>query len=130
MTQTPEFSYEHTALNVPDVDGSGRWYCDNLGMQVLRSGDSVRFLADTTGRLMFELYTNSNEHIPDYPQMSPATLHLAFCVSDVSAATEKLIAAGATLFSECETLATGDQTAMLRDPWGVPLQLMKRAEPM
>ena len=130
MDHPPEFSHEHTALNVPDVDGAGRWYCQNLGMQVLRSGESVRYLADSTGRLVFEFYTNSNEKIPDYAQMAPATMHLAFYVSDMPGAAAKLTAAGATIFSDCETAESGDEMAMLRDPWGVPLQLMKRAEPM
>ncbi len=126
----PEFSHEHTALNVPDVDGTGRWYCENLGMQVLRSGESVRFLADSSGRLIFEFYTNTAELIPDYAQMHPATLHLAFYVSEVSAAIAKLTAAGATIVSDYEIAESGDEMAMLRDPWGIPLQLMKRSEPM
>ncbi|MDP6633454.1 MAG: VOC family protein [Phycisphaerae bacterium] len=130
MDQTPEFSHEHTALNVPDFEQAARWYCRNLGMQVLRSGETVRFLSDSTGRLIFEFYTNSDELIPDYAQMAPATLHLAFCVSDVPAAVAKLTAAGATIFSDYEVAESGDEMAMLRDPWGVPLQLMKRAEAM
>jgi glyoxylase I family protein len=128
MDQTLEFTHEHTALNLPDVCAAGQWYCDNLNMKVLRSGESVRFLADATGRLIFEFYTNSAELIPDYAQMHPATMHLAFYVSDVPSAVAKLTAAGATIFSAYETAESGDEMAMLRDPWGVPLQLMKRAE--
>lgn len=130
MDRLPEFSHEHTALNVPEVDESGQWYCDNLGMQVLRSGESVRFLADSTGRLIFEFYTNSAKPIPDYAQMDPATMHLAFYASDIPAAIEKLTAAGATIVGDYEVSETGDEMAMLRDPWGIPLQLMKRAEAM
>ena len=130
MDQPPEFSHEHTALNVPDVDAAGRWYCQNLGMQVLRSGQAVRYLADTTGRLIFEFYTNSGEEIPDYSQMAPPTMHLAFYVSDVPGAVAKLTAAGATIFSDYETADSGDEMAMLRDPWGIPLQLIRRAEAM
>ena len=130
MDQPPEFSHEHTALNVPDIDAAGLWYCQNLNMTVLRSGESVRFLGDSTGRLIFELYTNRAAEIPDYGQVHPLTMHLAFCVSDVPAAIEKLTEAGATIFSDYEIANSGDEMAMLRDPWGIPLQLMKRAEPM
>jgi hypothetical protein len=28
------------------------------------------------------------------------------------------------------TSPAGDQFVMLRDPWGIPLQLVKRAQPM
>jgi len=130
MDQTPEFSHEHTALNVPEVDAAGQWYCQNLNMKVLRSGESVRYLADSTGRLIFEFYTNPDAEIPDYTQMAPATMHLAFYVSDVPGAVAKLTAAGATIFSDCETVDSGDELAMLRDPWGIPLQLITRAEAM
>ena len=128
MDQMPEFTHEHTALNVPDVSAAGEWYCDNLNMQVLRSGESVRFLADATGRLIFEFYTNAAVAIPHYAQMHPMTMHLAFYVSDVPAAIAKLTSAGATIFSDYEKVESGDEMAMLRDPWGIPLQLMKRAE--
>jgi len=130
MNQTPEFSHEHTALNVPEVDAAGQWYCQNLNMKVLRSGESVRYLADSTGRLIFELYTNPAAEIPDYSRIAPATMHLAFYVSDVPAAVAKLTAAGATIFSDYEVADSGDELAMLRDPWGIPLQLITRAEAM
>jgi catechol 2,3-dioxygenase-like lactoylglutathione lyase family enzyme len=130
MNQTPEFSHEHTALNVPEVDAAGQWYCQNLNMKILRSGESVRYLADSTGRLIFEFYTNPDAEIPDYTQIAPATMHLAFYVSDVPDAVAKLTAAGATMFSDCETVDSGDELAMLRDPWGIPLQLITRAEAM
>jgi glyoxylase I family protein len=42
----------------------------------------------------------------------------------------KLIAAGATVASEVTITDSGDELAMLRDPWGVPIQFLKRAEPM
>jgi catechol 2,3-dioxygenase-like lactoylglutathione lyase family enzyme len=128
MDKLPEFGHEHTALNIPEVDAAGRWYCDNLGMQVLRSGESVRYLADSTGRLVFEFYTNPDAGIPDYTQMAPATMHLAFYVSDIPTAVANLVAAGAEIVSDYEVADSGDEMAMLRDPWGVPLQLMKRAE--
>ena len=130
MDKPLEFSYEHTALNVREIADIGQWYCDNLNMTVLRSGESVRYLADTTGRLIFELYTNPTAEIPDYWRMHPMTLHLAFCVSDVPGAVTKLTSAGATIVSDHETTESGDEVAMLRDPWGIPLQLMKRAVPM
>jgi len=80
--------------------------------------------------LIFEFYTNPDQPIPDYAEMVPATMHLAFYASDIPAAVASLIAAGATIVSDYEISETGDEMAMLRDPWGIPLQLMKRAEPI
>lgn len=42
----------------------------------------------------------------------------------------RLIAAGATPAGEIVVTPAGDELAMLRDPWGIPLQLVRRAEPM
>ena len=42
---------------------------------------------------------------------------------------DRLIAAGATLFSDTG-LQDGTQLVMLKDPWGVALQLCQRADPM
>jgi len=42
---------------------------------------------------------------------------------------ERLLAAGATL-ADNQRLPDGTHLVMLRDPWGVPLQLCKRATPL
>ena len=41
-----------------------------------------------------------------------------------------LIAAGATPAGDLQTNDSGDTFAMVRDPWGIPLQLMRRRDPM
>ena len=41
-----------------------------------------------------------------------------------------MIAAGATPAGEVTTSPVGDQLAMLRDPWGLAIQLVKRSRPM
>jgi len=62
--------------------------------------------------------------------MDPLVLHIAFMVEDVKGIREKLIAAGATSIGDVSTIPSGDEIAMLRDPWGVAIQFIKRAEPM
>ena len=52
--------------------------------------------------------------------------HHALKVDDVDAATEALLSAGATRFEELKFI-DGTRLVMLRDPWGVTLQLCKRA---
>jgi hypothetical protein len=41
-----------------------------------------------------------------------------------------LIAADATIAGDVSITPAGDEIAMLRDPWGVPIQFVKRAKPM
>ena len=124
---------EHVALNVADPAKMAVWYVDNLGMKVVREGPlpaNMRFLADGGGNMMLELYRNPPDAVPDYAAMDPLLLHVAFMVDDVDAVRGKLIAAGATAVAEVTVTAAGDKLAMLRDPWGLAIQLVHRAEPM
>lgn len=124
---------EHLALNVPDVLSLARWYVEHLGLTVKRrvmEEPWAHFLADDSGTVMLELYTNNAVSIPDYAIMEAANLHLAFTSNDLQADLVRLRLAGATAPTESETMPNGDEVAMFRDPWGVPLQLVKRAKAM
>jgi len=124
---------EHVAINVEDPAAMARWYCNNLDMKVVRKGPppaNMRFISDAGGNMMLELYNNPPDEVPDYPTMNPLSLHIAFMVDDVKAITKKLIAAGATIAVEMNTTDAGDELIILRDPWGVPIQFLKRAKPM
>ena len=124
---------EHVALNHPDPVNAARWYAENLGMEIIRSSNEspyIHFLADTRRTGLIELYNNPEAEMPDYPSQSPFILHIAFSVDDMEAAKARLIEAGATLATDISKNAVGDQLAMLRDPWGVPLQLAKRTNPL
>ena len=124
---------EHVAINVEDPAAMAKWYCENLGMKIIRKGPSpanMRFISDAGGNMMLELYNNPPDAVPDYPSMNPLSLHIAFMVDDVKAITRKLIAAGATIAVDVNTTPAGDELVILRDPWGVPIQFLNRAEPM
>ncbi len=124
---------EHVAINVEDPPAMAKWFCENLGMKVIRKGPppvNMRFISDAGGNMMLELYNNPPDEVPDYPSMNPLSLHIAFMVDDVKAITTKLIAAGATIAVDVNTTPAGDELVILRDPWGVPIQFVKRAKPM
>jgi len=124
---------EHVAINVEDPAAMARWYRDNLGMKVVREGPppaNMRFISDSGGNMMLELYNNPPDEVPDYPTMNPLSLHIAFMVDDVKAITRKLIGAGATIAVDMNTTPAGDELIILRDPWGVPIQFLKRSKPM
>jgi catechol 2,3-dioxygenase-like lactoylglutathione lyase family enzyme len=124
---------EHVALNVTDPVKMAQWYVDNLGMKVLRAGPppvNGRFVADGNGNMMLELYRNPPDAVPDYASMDPLLLHVAFMVDDVDATCARLIGAGATSAGDIEVTPAGDKIAMLRDPWGLAIQFVNRADPM
>jgi catechol 2,3-dioxygenase-like lactoylglutathione lyase family enzyme len=123
---------EHVALLVADPAAMAAWYVEHLGMRVVRTGDApghARFLADAAGTSVLEVYAGTLP-VPHYAAMDPLLLHVAFAPEDLSAARERLIAAGATPVGEVVVTQAGDQFAMLRDPWGLALQLARRARPL
>ena len=124
----PTLNLEHVACNVADPPAMAAWYVKHLGMRIVRHApepSQVHFLADAAGRAVIEIYRNAGDAIPDYAAMNPIRFHIAFAAGDPDASRAALVAAGAT-FVEERTMADGSRLLMLRDPWGLPLQLCKR----
>jgi catechol 2,3-dioxygenase-like lactoylglutathione lyase family enzyme len=124
--------FEHFALNVPDAAAQARWYVQHLGFKVVRSrvdAPYTHFLADDTGRVVVELYSNPKATIPDYGAQHPLVFHFAVVAQDAKAESARLQQAGATVFLE-EPQPDGSMLIMMRDPWKVALQLCQRTNPM
>lgn len=124
---------EHAAWQVQDPVAAANWYVKHLGMKAVRCGGEpahARFLADSTGRVLLEIYNNPKIPVPDYKETDPLVIHLAFVVDDVASEKDRLVQAGASVADDIKTTEAGDEMTMLRDPWGFPLQIIKRAEPM
>lgn len=124
---------EHVAINVENPVSMAKWYSHHLGMKVVRKGPppiNMHFISDAGGNMMLEIYHNPPDAVPDYASMDPLLLHISFMVDEVKDIRKKLIAAGATAVGEVTVTPAGDELAMLRDPWGVAIQFVKRAKPM
>lgn len=124
---------EHIALNVADPVAMTEWYTRHLGMRVARAipgPTNTHFLADESGRVVLEIYHHAKAPVPDYRSMDPFMLHIAFVADDVKAIRDRLLKAGASAADEITVAPTGDELTMLRDPWGVPIQFVKRAKPL
>ncbi len=123
---------EHAAYLVAEPVAAARWYADHLGMRTVRSAGPpsfTHFLADSEGTSVIEIYAGELR-VPDYASMDPLLLHLAFATDDVAATRNRLVAAGATPLGEVTRTPGGDELAMLRDPWGFAIQLVRRATPL
>lgn len=124
---------EHIAFLVDDPNAVSKWYCENLGMRQVRQGPGpnfMTFLADEGDNVMFEIYHNPDIETPDYSALDPLVLHLAFYSDDVDGARARLIEAGATAVGDVFHREDGDVLAMLRDPWGLAVQVLSRKERM
>ena len=90
----------------------------------------VRFLADGAGGVMLEIYNNPQAAAADHASMDPLALHVALVSADPAADAARLQAAGATFVEEIGPTDSGDHIIMLRDPWGLAIQLARRGAPM
>ena len=123
--------FEHYAINVEDSVAVADWYIENCGLSArvaLADVPYTRFLADDTGRVFIEIYSNPEALMPDYSQMSHLQYHLAFEVSNVGAEKERLMSAGCSYVEELNP-EVGTRLIMLRDPFGIALQFCQRANP-
>lgn len=122
---------EHLACNVADPVAMAAWYAAHLGLTVVRhlpAAHQTHFLSDGD-RTVLEIYCNPPNQVPDYARMDPLLLHLAFASTDPATDAARLIAAGASAVED-KTLPDGSRLIMLRDPWGLALQLCGRATPL
>ncbi|MCC7165243.1 MAG: VOC family protein [Anaerolineae bacterium] len=123
---------EHVAINVSAPNEIAEWYVKHFGMEIVRKNNAppyIQFIGDGSGKILIELYKNPPDSVPDYAAMDPLLLHFAFVTEDPTADKERLMAAGATLYQD-STAEDGTRLVMLRDPWGLAIQLCKRASPM
>jgi predicted enzyme related to lactoylglutathione lyase len=125
--------FEHIAFNVFDPIKVAKWYADNLGMKVMRSGGAptfTTFIADSGTHMMLELFHNA-----DFPLYEPAkihnmSIHLAFVTPDIEKTQSQLVAAGTTVVDSLRKTSSGDKVLTLRDPWGLAIQFVQRVKPM
>jgi len=119
---------EHIAINVAEPAAMSAWYVENMGMRIVLAAPSapfMHFISDEKGS-MVELYSNPVAPVPDYASMSPFQFHLSFSTSDIAADHARLLAAGADSVDEISETPMGDKLVFVRDPWGVPVQLVQR----
>jgi catechol 2,3-dioxygenase-like lactoylglutathione lyase family enzyme len=124
---------EHVAFQVSDPVAMAQWYVQHLGCTIERSAGEpafIHFLKDASGQALLEIYRNPRCAVPDYKALDVMQLHVAFYSDDPRADRDRLVKAGATIAEDHIVTPAGDEMLILRDPWNLPLQLVKRARPM
>jgi glyoxylase I family protein len=133
MLSFSEMRFEHLAINVEDPVALSKWFVDNLGMRIIKQGAAPSFgtfIVDAKDNFTFELYHNKDIQVIDFKSLHYNSIHFAFETNDIVAAKEKLLKNGAVVAEELKTTPSGDQVVMLRNPWGIPTQLVMRKNPM
>ena len=124
--------FEHFALNVREPHKVKKWYVDHLDLKVvseMTDPPHMIFLADDSDRVVCELYHNSDAPFIDFAAQHHLTFHIAFESISASSDRDRLLRAGCTLVEEVKK-EDGSLLVMLRDPWGLALQICQRGERM
>ncbi|HVN87339.1 MAG TPA: lactoylglutathione lyase [Candidatus Binatia bacterium] len=121
----------HTMIRVNDLDESLRFYCDTLGMRLLRKQDypggrfTLAFVGyDTEDKTaVIELTYNWDTHQYD---VGNGFGHLALGVGDIYRVCDELRAKGAKLVREPGPMKHGSsEIAFIEDPNGYKIELIQ-----
>ena len=123
----------HTMIRVNDLDESLRFYCDALGMTLLRKHDvsagrfTLAFVGygDEEHHTVVELTYNWDTHQYD---IGSGFGHLAIGVSDIYRKCEELRAKGVKVVREPGPMKHGStEIAFIEDPNGYRIELIQRS---
>lgn len=122
----------HTMIRVNDLDESLKFYCDKLGMKLLRKNDfpggkfTLAFVGygDEKNHTVVELTHNWDTHRYD---IGTAFGHLAIGVPDAFKACEELKQKGVKVVREAGPMQHGDTViAFIEDPNGYKIELIQQ----
>ncbi len=128
-----EFRPEHIMFNVPDPVAMVKWYEKNLGMVAMSKGKAPTystFISDPGNHMMLELGNFADFPKMEFSKVDINTMHLALVTENIKEVKKKLVGAGAVVAQDIFKTPGGDQVMVLRDPWGLPIQFVERADPM
>jgi lactoylglutathione lyase len=123
----------HTMIRVNDLDQSLRFYCDALGMKLLRKHDfpggrfTLAFVGygDEADNTVVELTYNWDTHAYD---IGAGFGHLAIGVSDIYRKCDELRAKGVKVVREPGPMKHGStEIAFIEDPNGYRIELIQRS---
>ena len=77
---------EHVGYNVAEPQKLMDWWCANLGFKQVHPA----FIVDSTGQTALEFYNNPDAPVPDWANMNPLSMHIAFLSDDVDAEATRL----------------------------------------
>ena len=123
----------HTMIRVNDLDESLRFYCDALGMKLLRKHDfpggrfTLAFVGygEEAGNTVIELTHNWDTHAYE---IGTGFGHLAISVPDIYRKCDELRAKGVKVVREPGPMKHGStEIAFVEDPNGYRIELIQRS---
>jgi catechol 2,3-dioxygenase-like lactoylglutathione lyase family enzyme len=140
--------FNHTSFTVADVDRAVRFWTEALGFRAAsvseRSGDWQARVTGVRGARLKVAHLYGHGHHMEFIQYlegggtnarlepnMPGAAHVCLEVSDIQAAMQRLLAAGATLQGEAAEVTSGPVSGgwagYIRDPNGIVIELYQPA---
>ena len=122
---------DHASITVKNMDESIRFYCESLGLKLVRRREipenkaEIAFISGEDDNIGIELtYWREKRDWTDGDQLD----HLAFIVPDVSKSIEELRNKGVEIAKEPYSLkGSTSKIAFVKDPNGIWLELIQRS---
>jgi glyoxylase I family protein len=124
---------EHIGLCIENPISAAEWWVANLGFRFLRKlgtdAGGAAFIADHQGTV---LEFAKLEEVPslDLGKLEFIQLHFALECQDTMEEARRLEKVGAILVGESPRNAYKNEKLIIKDPWGICIQLIHREDPL
>lgn len=121
---------EHIGFVINNPCAAADWYQSNLSYTILRkAGDnSVAFIKEPRTGLIFEFIGSRDIRPIDKDLSHPLQAHIAIKSDDIDKDRQRLMDAGASFVMDCRTHDPDAKVCVLKDPFGLYLQLAQRKD--
>jgi hypothetical protein len=121
---------EHIGILVTAPISIGNWYNEHLGLKIIRQlgtdDDGVTFLQDKETEIVIEFAKLKEIAVVDFNNFDPLQLHIAIECDDPLNLSSKLEKVGATFIGESARADAKNERILVKDPWGITIQLINR----
>jgi glyoxylase I family protein len=122
---------EHVGLCIENPISAAEWWVANLGFEFIRKlgtdEGGVAFITDNQGTV---IEFGKLEEVPslNLSGLEFIQLHFAIECNNTEQEAERLVKKGATLIGESPRNAYNNEKLIIRDPWDICIQLIKRKD--
>ena len=133
MDSSSPISEMRVALTTTDYDRLLKFYCAGLGLEPAQiwNNEQGKGLILNLGTATLELFDEAQAHTVDHIEAGrriSGQIRFAFQVPDLNAATERLLAHGATLIHQPVVTPWGDINVRFQDPEGLQVTLFQKSK--
>ena len=133
MDSSSPISEMRVALTTTDYDRLLKFYCAGLGLEPAQiwNNEQGKGLILNLGTATMELFDEAQAHTVDHIEAGrriSGQIRFAFQVPDLNAATERLLAHGATLIHQPVVTPWGDINVRFQDPEGLQVTLFQKSK--